>query len=400
MEAQTVVICPQCGSKKVWRDGLRLPMFGEPIQRWLCRDCGFRFSHPTVVKRSLKAMRAAEMLEGKTLKSGGNIVSSCQIGVLETKNLVAEPKTIVVPQKSERDIQSLEGAIVDFLWMLKKENKAEVTIENYGYSLRALVAVGVDLFKPESFIDTIALQTQWTNTRKYGLSKAYRCFLNHHSIEVKLPKFKPSRSLPYIPPEDFLDQLIACCSHVMGVLFQTLKETAARPVEALRLEWDDLDVANKRLSINHPAKGSNVRMRPISDKLLNMLMTLPKDGKRIFAYKSADSAGRSYRKMRKRAIKKLGNSELRKIDFYTCRYWRATLEYQRTRDFGAVMLLLGHTSLRYVLLYAQLSETHFGDKGYVCKEAHNRHQAMQLIELGFEYVMIDNEGVSLFRKIK
>ena len=41
-----------------------------------------------------------------------------------------------------------------------------------------------------------------------------------------------------------------------------------------------------------------------------------------------------------------------------------------------------------------------GDKGYVCKEAHNRQQAMQLIELGFEYILTDKEGVSLFRKIK
>jgi hypothetical protein len=84
--------------------------------------------------------------------------------------------------------------------------------------------------------------------------------------------------------------------------------------------------------------------------------------------------------MRKRAIAKLVNQELSKIDFYTSRYWRATAEYHKTRDFGAVMVLLGHTSLRYVLLYAQLSETYFGDVGYVCKEAFTRQDAMKLIE--------------------
>jgi len=97
--------------------------------------------------------------------------------------------------------------------------------------------------------------------------------------------------------------------------------------------------------------------------------------------------------MRARAIAKLGNQELRKIDFYTFRYWRATMEYRRLHDFGAVMVLLGHKSLRYVLLYAQLTQNYEGNDGYVRKEA------KVLIEEGFEYVM-DKDGVSLFRKLK
>jgi hypothetical protein len=76
--------------------------------------------------------------------------------------------------------------------------------------------------------------------------------------------------------------------------------------------------------------------------------------------KSTQSVGRSFRKMLKRVIKKLGNQELRKIDFYTCRYWRATAGYHITHDFEAVMVLLGYPSIRYVLVYAQLSETYFG----------------------------------------
>jgi integrase len=102
--------------------------------------------------------------------------------------------------------------------------------------------------------------------------------------------------------------------------------------------------------------------------------------------------------MRQRAIHKLGNPELRKIDFYTFRYWRATMEYRRLHDFGAVMILLGHKSLKYVLLYAQLSDA-YAHGGYICREARTTMEARQLIEDGFEYVM-DKEGVSLFRKLK
>jgi hypothetical protein len=103
--------------------------------------------------------------------------------------------------------------------------------------------------------------------------------------------------------------------------------------------------------------------------------------------------------MRQRAIWKLGNPELKKIDFYTFRYWRATMEYRRLHDFGAVMILLGHKSLKYVLLYAQLSDAYDPNGGYVCKEAFTRAEAKQFIEDGFEYVM-EKEGVSLFRKLK
>lgn len=60
------------------------------------------------------------------------------------------------------------------------------------------------------------------------------------------------------------------------------------------------------------------------------------------------------------------------------------------------MVLLGHRSLKYIFLYAQLSQIYFGGgRDYVCKEAFNRQQAMQLIEKGFEYVLTDKEGVSL-----
>jgi integrase len=110
-------------------------------------------------------------------------------------------------------------------------------------------------------------------------------------------------------------------------------------------------------------------------------------------------AWKTFSRMRQKAIRKLGNGELRKIDFCPFRYWRATMEYRRLRDFGAVMILLGHKSLKYVLLYAQLSDSYDVNGGYLCNEATNRVDAKQLIENGFEYVM-DKDGVSLFRKLK
>jgi integrase len=389
--------CPECHSQRVWKDAHRFSVFGDRIQRWLCRDCGLRFSDPNDVKNAWSSQeKAARESLTNEIKASDNIASNGQICVKETKNLAAEQETIEVPRRNEVD---LKGAIVDFLWQLKKQNRSEDTIKAYGYALNTLINIGVNPYDPQSFLETMPSQTQWSETRKYNITKAYRCFLNQNKIKASLPKYKVTRPLPYIPTEEFLDQLIASSNQQMAAFLQTLKETGARPGEAWKLSWDDLDIEGKKLNISHPEKGCNPRIRPISDKLLRMLLALPRTQKRIFTYKTKDVAGKTFREMRKRAIRKLGNPELRKIDFYTFRYWRATMEYRRYHDFGCVMVLLGHKSLRYVLLYAQLSDAYCSNEAYVCKEARTRQEAKQLIEDGFEYVM-DKEGISLFRKIK
>jgi hypothetical protein len=35
---------PECGSTRLYKDGLRYLADGKTIQRWLCRNCGYRFS--------------------------------------------------------------------------------------------------------------------------------------------------------------------------------------------------------------------------------------------------------------------------------------------------------------------------------------------------------------------
>src|SRR3972149_5924055 len=134
--------CPKCGSSKLGKDGLRSPMFGQPIQRWLCRDCGHRFSDPEDVQTALKEYERVSMIESKTLKTAEDILTTRQICVSETKNLVAEQKTVLeVPQKTEVD---LKGAVVDFLWQLKRQNYAEDTLTSYGYNLMELIELGVN----------------------------------------------------------------------------------------------------------------------------------------------------------------------------------------------------------------------------------------------------------------
>jgi DNA-directed RNA polymerase subunit RPC12/RpoP len=36
--------CPQCSSDRLYKDGLRYLSDGSTVQRYLCRNCGYRFS--------------------------------------------------------------------------------------------------------------------------------------------------------------------------------------------------------------------------------------------------------------------------------------------------------------------------------------------------------------------
>jgi integrase len=293
------------------------------------------------------------------------------------------------------------GSIIDFLWHMKKENKAEGTLRSYRHSLNQLLRKGVDLFNPESFKETLAIST-WSETRKYCLAKAYQSFLNYRKIDGKLPKYKcNARKDPYLPPPEHLALLFNSFSQQMTCFCFTLKETAARPVEALRIEWNDIDFANRKISINHPAKGNNTRTIRVSDDLIQLLQQLPRKAKLVFTYGKYEYAEKGFRRMRQRAIAKTGKQELRKIHLYTCRYWRATEERHKKGNPDSVQYLLGHRSLMYVGLYARLSVDYFGSvQEYDVQEVDTTDKARvkYLLTQGYEDKVIG--GVTYFRKAK
>jgi integrase len=72
----------------------------------------------------------------------------------------------------------------------------------------------------------------------------------------------------------------------MAAFCFTLQATAARPIEALRIEWADIDKPHRRIMINHPAKGGNCRSIPVSETLIDLLLSLPNDGDKVFTYKN------------------------------------------------------------------------------------------------------------------
>jgi len=400
--------CPQCGSKRLYRDGLRYLSDGTTVQRWLCRDCGYRFTNPNHRKRS----------EWKNPPFNLNLENclnhNCQgnndpVG-RDSTSLGRLVQTLAAVEKDEKEksgqagatetkpsVSEIQGKILEFLWWMRKQGYKETTIRGKGSRLRRLVKLGANLLDPESVKGVIATQN-WADSGKETTAYAYDLFAKWMGIKWDKPKYKALRKLPFIPHEREIDDLIAGCKKHIAAFLQIIKETGARAGEVFNLKWIDIDIEGKTLTIT-PEKGSNPRVFKISNKLVSMLNSLQREGERVFSsYKTLRSLSSTFERNRKRLAYKLGNPRILKISFHTLRHWKATIEYHKTKDILHVMQILGHRNIKNTLIYTQLICSENDDE-YICKVAKTVEQAAELIETGFEYVC-EIDGVKLFRKRK
>ncbi len=366
-------------------------MFGCKIQRWLCRDCGLKFSDPTDMLRANSILETVEMVETKSIKTADNKVSSAQICVTETKNLAAEQQTEVLRGK-----QTAKGTIVEFSFWLLKQGYSKATITGRVKLLNRLMRLGADFSDQESIKEVISKQ-KWSVSRKVNAVDAYDTLLKMQGKTWTPPIYKRVRKLPFIPMETEIDQLISGCSPRVATLLQMLKETGMRCGEACDLlKWTDIDLEQRSVRIT-PEKGSNPRILPISIKLVDMLRAMTESEDQSIFGVNSDLMRRNFDRQRKRVAVKVKNPRIKQITFHTFRHWKATMEYRKTRDILHVKEILGHKSLNNTMLYTQLIS--FRNDEFSATVAHSEEETCKLIEEGFEYVC-DFGANKIFRKRK
>jgi integrase len=382
------VQCSECGSDRLYRNGLRYLSDGSAVQRWLCRNCGYRFSEKPLQNNPNWSLNSPIALH-----------SNRQICVLETKNL-DEALEIKNPSagRDSTSQQDAKGKIVALLWQLKNDGRQPSTLCNYRKYLIRLLNEGADLFNPERTKEVLAQATLKDNTKRtvVGILETWFQF---NEIKWKAPKYSRNPEIPYIPSEQELDQLIAACGKKISTYLQVLKETGARCGEISSLKWTSIDPQQKNVRIK-PEKGSNPRILPLSQKALDMLNNMPKTSERIFA--NADDMRTNFFIQRRRIAKKLANPRLLEIHFHTLRHWKATMEQHKTKDPWHVKQILGHKSIHsteaYIHLEQMLFQTGANDEFHV-KVANTPEEITGLLETGFEYIMTKGE-LAFFRKRK
>jgi integrase len=381
-------LCPQCGSKKLYRDGLRYLADGSSVQRWLCRNCAYRFSEKPTQKKPKWPINTPN-----TLTSRRRICANRK----EAKNLTTATETKTVAGDLET-----RGLLLQFAFYLNKEGKSQGTITTYTNYLKRL-ARHADLDDPESVKEHLARIKKSVNT-KASYCVAYTAFLSWQGKTWKPPKYSARSPIPeFIPTEEEIDQLIAGCGKKTAAILQTLKETGMRIGECLSLKWTALNEAASILTLNNPEKNSLPRIFNISPKLALILRSLPKTNEKIFGLTKPKHAQSNFSKARQKIARKVGNPRLAKIHFHLIRHWFGTMEYHKKPDPDYVRRRLGHKSLQSTQIYINIEQALFSNSSneYHVKIAQLVEQAMALIEVGFEYVTGEyNDGGKIFRKRK
>ena len=375
--------CPNCHSRRIWKDGIRENKSSPGAQRYKCRECGYRFS------------------ESSVLSSHEGYIGSRQVCAFltEAKNLskVETRKNGLAGATAD-----IKGKPVDFAFWLKKEGYADSTVRMRSRKLRHLIRLGANILNPESIKETIANQS-WNPSTKMCYISTYNTFTEMLGISWKQPRYKQQRSYPFIPTEKELDTLIASCGKKTATFLQLLKETAMRAGEAKTLEWNNIDSERRLINLTRPEKGSNPRIFKVSVKLMRMLEKLPRITKMVFGTGNVNSARTTFFASRKRAARKLANPRLVQIHFHTFRHWKATYEMHRTGgSIYYVKQLLGHKSIKNTELYIHLEKAIFGEgkaSEYATRVAKTVKGARALIAAGFDYVT-DMHDFKLFRKRK
>ena len=372
--------CPECDSERLFKDGQRYLNDGSQVQRWLCKDCSYRFS--------LKPIHSKAITQGR---------KTIQIGTLGqvVKNLDNLAETKTAGDISQQDIK---GKILAYMWHLQKQGRCDGTIQGYRQKLTQLMREGVNLGDPESVKAYLALKNQLENSKFYTMA-VYDGFLKFQGLSWQKPNYRPTRRLPFLPTEDEINSLIACTGKTISPLLLLLKETGMRLGEALSLQWTDIDSERNAIILNTPEKHGEPRIFKVSTTLLGKLGQLAKRNNMIFANHHRQSVSQNFRLQRKRIVAKLGNPRLEKIHFHTLRHWKATMEYAKTRDILHVMQVLGHRNIKNTLIYTQLVKLEKEDS-YYSAAAKTATEAKDLVESGFEYVCTTPEMVMVFRKRK
>ncbi len=382
---------------------------GEAIQRWLCKNCGYRFSDSKAEKdcNQTNMLKYAQKVQRQVLNSPSALTFNCQGSGEALSGAPSANKAVKTLAEVETRIGEAqrEGAasrittdiILNYAWKAKKKGLAESTITQRVIRLKQLTKKGANLMDPDSVL-TVLATNNWTDNNKKVFITTYKSFAKTFNIVWEPPKVRVQRRLPFIPTEEELDQLIAGCGKKTATFLQVLKDTGARTAEAIKLKWIDIDQKTCTIRINNPVKGSLPRIIKVPPKTIAMINKLPKTSEFIFAT-SANSIRRNFYKQRLRISVKLQNPRLKQIHLHTFRHWKATMEYHRTKDIKWVQKLLGHKKLENTDLYTQL--INFESDEWHVATAKNLEEEKKLIEAGFEFVRYsEKDEVAIYRKRK
>lgn len=295
---------------------------------------------------------------------------------------------------------SIKTEIIDVLWKMKKEGKADATIKNVSKALHVLTK-SCDLNDTEAVKTYIAILDR-KNGYKKQLCYSYDCYVKTHNLEWNKPKYIVAEKMPKIPLESQINLIISKSSRKLALAISISKDTGIRPIELMNLRLRDVDL-NKGAIYPTTAKHGSPRVLKLKKNTLTMLKNYLATknieiNDKLFTWWTSEKYGENFRTARNKIATKMCDETIKSIRLYDLRHYFATMLYNKTRDILFVKQQMGHKKIDNTLKYTQLLQFENQDN-YTCKVAVDIEQSKDLIEAGFEYVT-EQDGLKLYRKRK
>ena len=370
-------VCPECGSSRMWKDGLRWTGSGHPIQRYLCRGCGYRFSE--------------------------NHFKECQT-IIDRQICVFDKKmknlTSVETKQKHTQESYVKSELINFMLYMKKLGRRETTIKTYSRYVETL-SKHANLRDPEAIKLAIATKFKNSNTKRCA-TYSYDLYIKFKGGIWEKPDYKRVHTQVFIPTDEELKTAINYGRKTMVAFCTLIYETGARLNEAERLEWTDIDKERNIITIN-ASKNGKPRLIPVPKKLIELLHNLQKNGKLVFPKRGRSTRQSNFYCKMKRLSDIHNNPRFRKIHFHTFRHCKALREYHKTQNMQQVKRILGHKSILTTQNYVELYEDLYAnqERETITEIALNIQEAKKLKDRGFKYECGHfNDGGMLFWRYK
>jgi integrase len=381
------LVCPECGSSKAFKDGIRKLANNQEKQRYVCRICGYRYTFPT-------------SLNVKDTNNGNS-----QISAFKVKNLEPTQRHKFCAGDAIKVDADTKGLLTQFYAYMEKE--AYSVESDYVDKVKHLAYRGANLKDPEHVKTVIGQMKRkdgkpTKNGTRMLYCYAYDAFLKMLKIHWDMPTYTQEDHDPFVPDETELDALISSAkSKLLAAFLQCLKETFGDPGEVLRIKWLDVDTNNKAISIRYPVKNHLPRTLNVSNRLLAMIDALPKKDDRVFPTPYGNML-RRFTIMRKRTADIHQNPRLLAVDFTAFRTWAGTMiAYHTNGNVLTVKKLLGHKQIKNTMKY--IGRIEFKDADFETTSASTVEDILKLGKEGWiEYsvVKMNNIEYHCFKKPK
>lgn len=380
--------CPQCGSMKLYKAGLRYNGSGQTVQRWLCRDCGFRFSQSDYT--SSNKSQCLSTVDRQSLNRGSALLYRRQVCDLaeESKNLNPATETKVAGDEKEQ--------LIAYAWRLKKRGLQDSTINLRVYVLSALARKGILLSNPDSF-ETVVATESLTKCQKFQAVNCYRSYTKTMNIPWEPIRASYEPKQPFLPTHEELSCLIHAAGKRTATFLQVALDTGGRVGEISKLRWTDVNTENSTISINAAEKGSRSRTIKVSQKTIAMIQATSKKYDPHIFNPNPMAIKASFRTLRDHLAFVQQNPRFKQIHLHSFRHFFATREYRKTKSMKHVQYLLGHKNIASTDIYTHLTD--FEEDQYNSAVAQTVDEVRKLAEDGWEFYC-EHNNVKIFRKPK